>query len=772
MKIIFKIAKAELRTFIYSPIAWAVSTAFLLVASLRLMFVLTFTVNQQDFNLETMKGWSEWDQPLSAANYLHISEPLIKLLYLFIPLLTMGLMNREVNSGTIKLLNSSPIKSREIVLGKFTGIMAFLSVFAMIIALLTLMLGISIKSFDYGMFLPLILGFYLLAGAYASIGLFISCLTSYQIVAGVLTFAVFIILHTIGGLWQQYDFIRDLTYFLSLNGRAEELMGGLLSTRDLMYFLLIIVMFLTFSTIKLKTVKEAAGGKLSFVRYSAVFIIVLMLGYLTSRPGYIGYVDFTQGQYNTLHPATREVVEKMGAEPLKVTLYTNLLGTSAASGFPQSRNTYIWQFWQKYQRFHPNIEFEYVYYYDLMGSDTALYRSRYPNKNLEEIAEDAIIAAGLPISLFKTPSEIRSLIDLEAEGKQLVMQLEFKGKKAFLRTYPSTYPWPDEKHVSGTISRLVNDTVPLILYSSGHFERSPYKNGMREFSGSTLFKLQRDALINLGVDIDTVNLAVQDIPASTDILVIADPKSALSIREKEKITAYLEAGGNCIFYGEPGKQEMLNPILHAIGIQLDNGTIVNANPHEMPHILISKITSAGTHMAGEYPLYYNQMYPSKEVFLQLAGTTAITSLRTSDFKIEPIFNTTGDDTYWIENGTLVVDSAAPKFSESEGDIRKAEYVTGVKLTRTINNKEQRIVVMGDADFMSNERQNGQSFSNAASSWGLYNAFPKYTNRTIPMDNLYLINGATADILFNFIIYILPAIIIISGTVILIRRGRK
>ncbi len=60
----------------------------------------------------------------------------------------------------------------------------------------------------------------------------------------------------------------------------------------------------------------------------------------------------------------------------------------------------------------------------------------------------------------------------------------------------------------------------------------------------------------------------------------------------------------------------------------------------------------------------------------------------------------GHEKTWIENGLFVVDSAAPVFAAQEGDVMKPAYNIAVKLTRTINNREQRIIVAGDADFMS------------------------------------------------------------------------
>jgi ABC-2 type transport system permease protein len=121
---------------------------------------------------------------------------------------------------------------------------------------------------------------------------------------------------------------------------------------------------------------------------------------------------------------------------------------------------------------------------------------------------------------------------------------------------------------------------------------------------------------------------------------------------------------------------------------------------------------------------------------------------------------------------LVVDSAAPAFAASEGDIRKSHYATGIKMSRTINNKEQRIVVLGDADFMSDMRGMGGMLGNAAYSWTLYNEYPRYANRPLPVDTLFVIGSKTAQTIFILYLFIIPGLTLLLGTIILIRRNRR
>jgi ABC-2 type transport system permease protein len=118
------------------------------------------------------------------------------------------------------------------------------------------------------------------------------------------------------------------------------------------------------------------------------------------------------------------------------------------------------------------------------------------------------------------------------------------------------------------------------------------------------------------------------------------------------------------------------------------------------------------------------------------------------------------------------------FSPADGDTRGA-IPTAVSLTRQLNGKEQRIIVTGDADFMCNaelQRMNMRTanfnFNTALFSWLAYNAFPIDTSRPESEDNRLKLNGKNVSVLRIMYIWVLPALLLLSGTVLLIRRKRK
>lgn len=770
MRIIPKIAGAELRALFYSPIAWVITIIFFIACGVQFTSSLEALASQQHFNLDNTKGWKGFNFSITQGLFTEANAYMLSNLYLFIPLLTMGAISREVHSGTMQLLSSSPVKIRDIVIGKFLGLAIYNLVLIIPLALILAAGSLSIVRPEVMVFITTLLGIYLLTCTYTAIGLFVSALTNYQVVAALITFLFFVVMAVMPMLFQQYDIIRDITYFLNISGRVDSLLTGLITSRDILYFFLIIFLFLAFTYLKLKSKKESRPWWAHLSRYLAVFALVVTIGYISDRPSNIGYLDVTRDQINTIHPDVQKALGELKGESLQVTLYTNLMDASFNYGLPSRRNEYIWGVWGRYLRFHPNINFKFVYYYDLIDGDSSFYK-QYPNKTLDEIVDRMVRLNSLPKSLFETPDEIRKIIDLSGEGKRLVMQLDYKGKKTFLRTYNDMTFWPFQSHFAAAFKRLTTDTTPSVLFTSRHFERSPYKLGEREYANHTINPLSRSALLNLGVDCDTIDLANKDIPLSTSALVVADPKSGFSTEEQQKIKSYLVKGGNAIFYGEPGKQQISNPMLESIGVSFEDGIIVSPNPHEMAHIVVDSFTDAAGHLADEALFYQYQMGKAELPPAGFAGTVNI-NYNSDSFSIKRLFNVADSDKAWIENERFVPDSAAPVFSAAAGDVKKELLTQGISVQRKINNKEQRIIIAGDADFMSAYRGSGGIVGNSLYSWVLNNEYPIYTNYPNPTDNLLTITRPQAKQLKIVFVYIVPAIFFVFAIIFLIRRKRK
>lgn len=834
MKIIFKIAVAELRYLFYSPIAWVILISFFILGGMQFLTPLMNMARAQEVEVLNNPGWMGLKGPLTYNLFEKSLETMGNYLYLFIPLLTMGAIGREVNIGSMTLLTSSPVKTRDIVLGKYLGLSFFNMILIASIALLLTVGYYSIEYAEFWWYVSILLGFFLLSSAYLAIGLFVSCLANYQIMAGIGTFVVFYLLEMAGESFQQYDFVRDITWFLSIKGRINFFQQGLITTRDVCYFLLIIVLFLGLSVIRLKSISDPVKRSASFIRYLLLTLVVLLLGYFSSRPGSVGYVDVTRDQRNTLDSITQGVIKELDGSEIKVTLYNNLLQVTNTYGMPQARNKYIWEFWEKYLRFYPNIQFNYRNYYDITVEDSAILSGFFGSKGKLQIAKRMAKMHHLSFDLFETPEEINKTIDLSGENYRILMQLEYKGKKVFLRTYPSNYPWPLEYNVSGAIKELLVPKVPSVLFTSGHYERSPWKTGDREHGGNTTDKSARHTLINLGVHTDTISLVEAINPDSTNVLVIADPRSAFTSQEQANLSNYLANGGNAIIYGEPGKQAIINGIINELGVNMEEGIMVLPRQHVEMSTFTGRMTKAGNWMAREPVMQLHQRLGTRTAIANFKGTGILSYIEQNGFTVEPIvvipgtakagqatkktqedttasnmdvyveelkkddyggadavikkrpvkkpkkdttrkLNASNQPSYadiWMERGVFVPDSTPPSFLPQEGDYKKEKYILAVKLHRKINNKEQRIVIAADADFMSVGAGNGGSISLGLYSWLLNNEYPLYTHYTIPKDVKLSIGKQTGIYLWYAFLYVIPGCLLLTGAVILVRRFRR
>lgn len=103
--------------------------------------------------------------------------------------------------------------------------------------------------------------------------------------------------------------------------------------------------------------------------------------------------------------------------------------------------------------------------------------------------------------------------------------------------------------------------------------------------------------------------------------------------------------------------------------------------------------------------------------------------------------------------------------------------TAVSLTRKINNKEQRIIVIGDADFMNNKEINKFGTANfvfctGSFRWLTGGEYPIDASRPDAADKRINVTLKQADLLHTIYVWVVPAILLVFGTVLLIRRKRK
>ncbi|HJA13996.1 MAG TPA: Gldg family protein [Candidatus Butyricimonas faecavium] len=685
MSMIYKISKTELQTLFYSPIAWLIIVIFTFQTSMGFSGVMSDLVKSQELGYGLQSVTKNIFGGLRG-----LFSMVQQYLYLYIPLLTMGLMSREFSSGEIKLLYSSPVTNTHIVLGKFLAMMIFALVLVGILLIYVIFGACTVKSFDLALTFSGLLGIYLLICAYAAIGLFMSCLTSYQMVAAMGTLAVLSILNFIGSVSQDIMFVRDVTYWLSISGRVEEFINGLICSEDVLYFIMVVILFLAWSIIKLQADRQKKELRVTVGRYVGVFLVVVLIGYFSSRPFFKVFYDVTCTKVNTLTPNSQEIVSQLKGG-LTITTYTNLLDENYWIALPNAINIDIERF-EKYIRFKPDIKMKYVYYYDKVENDNL--DKRYPDMNDEERARELAKGLEMDFKMFLTPEQIRQKIDLSSEGNHFVRLIEREsGEKTFLRVFDDNKRLPSEAEISIALKGLVTTNMPKVGFLTGHGERDSKLDGDRNYNRIAQDKPFRYSLINQGFAFEDISLE-NEIPADISILVIAELRSSITDEQMKNLDEYVARGGNLLIAGEPNRQEYMNPLVKRFGVSFMPGCLVERNENFLPNFIKAHPTPEICELA-----YVFEGLLEKNRCITMPGCTGLTYSKDKGFQVIPMLmsDTVGS---WNELETMNFIDDSVCLNPVIGEVEKS-YPTALALSRKIGDKEQKIVILGDADCISN-----------------------------------------------------------------------
>ena len=237
MKNIWVLAQKELRSYFSSPIAYIVLAMFAVIFG---YFFYMATALFVDYSLRSMmqRGMAP---PMNINDF--IIRPLlmnVSVIVLFLmPMITMRLFAEEKRTGTIELLLTSPLRDIEIVLGKWLAALLLYASLLAISAVNIVFLFIYGKP-DWKAVLVGYLGLLLLGAAFLGLGAFLSTLTKNQIIAGSLTFGVFLLLWVLD--WVSSTSSGTSTpskvlAYLSITTHFEPFAKGVLDLKDGIYYL-------------------------------------------------------------------------------------------------------------------------------------------------------------------------------------------------------------------------------------------------------------------------------------------------------------------------------------------------------------------------------------------------------------------------------------------------------------------------------------------------------------------------------------------------------
>ncbi|MBN1197977.1 MAG: gliding motility-associated ABC transporter permease subunit GldF [Bacteroidales bacterium] len=241
----YALFKKELNGFLNSLIGYIVMVVFLLTIGLFL-WVFPLQFNIFDFGYANVDG-------------LFLLGPFV---FLFlIPAITMRFFAEEKRSGTLELLMTQPLTDLQVILAKFfagTVLVLFSLVPTLVYVYTVYQLGLPPGNLDLGSIWGSYIGLLMLGAAFVSIGIFSSSLSDNQIVSFIL--AVFLSFFMYMGFEFIYTFVISgktglLIQSLGLSDHYSSMSRGVIDTRDLVYFLSVMALFILLTKVRLESRK-------------------------------------------------------------------------------------------------------------------------------------------------------------------------------------------------------------------------------------------------------------------------------------------------------------------------------------------------------------------------------------------------------------------------------------------------------------------------------------------------------------------------------------
>ena len=182
---------------------------------------------------------------------------IIPLVYLFfIPAVTMSLIAREKNMGTMEVISTLPLKNIDFVAGKF------LAAFSLVVTglLVTLIHFITLTqvgtNVDYGAIFTGYLGLALAGAVYSSVGTFASSVTDNQVVAFIIGIFIVLIFFLMDKMLMFVPvYLTGLIQYLSVDYHLSNISRGVIDSRNLVYFASVVSFFL-FMTVRILEIRK------------------------------------------------------------------------------------------------------------------------------------------------------------------------------------------------------------------------------------------------------------------------------------------------------------------------------------------------------------------------------------------------------------------------------------------------------------------------------------------------------------------------------------
>jgi len=327
------------------------------------------------------------------------------------------------------------------------------------------------------------------------------------------------------------------------------------------------------------------------------------------------------------------------------------------------------------------------------------------------------------------------------------MVVHYQQRQAHLTTI-------NEQAFTQLLMRLARPEERLIMALSGHGERSLDGNANYDFG-----EFGRQLTVNGFVN-QPLNLTlVQNIPVNTDVLLIASPQVDLMPGEVDKLLHYVDRGGNLLWLVDQESLRGLLPLTEKLRLVLTPGVVVDPQAEQLK----APVTFALGAIYGQHEITQHFNYITVFPFAR-----QIAFNENDEWRTIPLVDVAPNG--WVESGSL---DETITFNQNE-DVA-GPVTIAVALTRQVDHREQRIIVVGSGHFLANSylgNGNNLDFGINMINWltgdeDLVSIQPRAT-----VDNQLVLNETALGSIVIIFLFILPSLFLISGVVIWWRRKRS
>ena len=687
MKTTIRIAKLELNNLMFSPLSWLIMVGLAIYVGVNIFPGITHMVFDHSLH-EKIAQASLTHKYFTWPNFGYFVD-MATVFMVLVPLLSMGIISRESSTGTIKLLYSSPIKLRSIVIGKYIALMTFVSLMMLILFIGIAFGWASIYQFDIGRVMAAFVAFYFMAALIAAICVFVSTFSSYPIVDAVAGIAVVFGLDLLYNQVRDIDIVSDIFYWLSIVKQIDKPMQGLITSNAIGYFVVLTLMFLVLAYCKMLLKRQVVKARrVTNGIMVLVFVASLGLIYVLNQPTLVVYKDFSRSQSNVLHPESKEKLQAMTDVPVEVTTYVNVFGFGVSNYTYRLKEDHERFF--KYRLDYPLIKLNYKFYY----ADGLKYNYMRFLKMEDDISTDSLLARIADQRKLNQAEFIRyEDIDLDDNMKAKCYGQDFRvirsgERSSVLQTrFNDPTMQPNEAEITAAFMNAVSDRYHVAVVD-GHNGRNLISDNSG-YNKMLAVANERGAYINNGACVSGIYL-FDEVPEDVDLLILADPTSELEDFELEALNNYIAKGGNLLLTGEPARRDIFNKVAKGLGIEMLAGSLVNDNPD---YSAVVNLAELNTDVIGKVRF---------RAPIQLQTASALQVTKNSPFKVSPLITANEKEAWLSETGPSKFGEIT--YQPDNGD-KKDKYNVALSLEREVNGKQQKIIVAADADMISNSGSN-------------------------------------------------------------------